>query len=245
MFVSCLAILSGFIKEIKIGLLDHDIRKVLEEKEVECLQDFLPLAERVYKNAGQHELEAKKVPNAEKIFSIHETHTDIIVKGQRDVLFGHKVLFASGKSNLILDCAIPRGNPADSDLTVAEIQRIKKNYDITPAEAAFDGGFASKANIIALQELGVGQIVFNKTGGSMQNVADDAESELRLKKWRAGMEAVISNIKRGFNLVRCVWKGWEHFKAKVFWSVIGYNVRTMTRNIVKHLKNNPVMACSH
>lgn len=244
MFVSCLAILSGFIKEIKIGLLDHDIRKVLEEKEVEWLQDFLPLAERVYKNACQHELEAKKVPNAEKIFSIHETHTDIIVKGQRDVLFGHKVLFASGKSNLILDCAIPRGNPADSDLTVEEIQRIKKNYDLTPAAAAFDGGFASKANIIALQELGVGQIVFNKTGGSMQNVADDAESELRLKKWRAGMEAVISNIKRGFDLVRCVWKGWEHFKAKVFWSVIGYNVRTMTRNIVKHLKNNPVMACS-
>lgn len=241
LFVSCLAILSTFIKEIKLNLLDHDIRNVLLKKELNSLQNFLPLAQRVYKNACQHELEGKKVPNEEKLFSIYETHTDIIVKGQRDVLFGHKVLFASGKSNLILDCDIPRGNPVDSDLTVEEVQRIKENYNRTPAEAAFDGGFASKANIVALQKLGVKQIVFNKTVGSMQNIADSADSELKLKKWRAGMEAVISNIKRGFDLVRCTWRGWEHFKAKVFWSVIGYNARTMARNIVKYLKDTPAI----
>lgn len=85
MFISCLAILSSFISQIKLHLLDHDLRKVLLAKEVTSLQEFLLLAERVHKNACQHEIEGKKVPNAQKLFSIHDAHTDIIVKGQRDV----------------------------------------------------------------------------------------------------------------------------------------------------------------
>ena len=44
--------------------------------------------------------------------SIFEPHTDIIKKGQREILYGHKILFSGGKSNLILNCTIKRGNPA-------------------------------------------------------------------------------------------------------------------------------------
>lgn len=47
--------------------------------------------------------------------------------------------------------------------------------------------------------------------------------ETRLKKWRIGIEAVISNLKRGFGLRVCNWKGFKHFKAKVIWSVLAYN----------------------
>jgi len=54
-----------------------------------------------------------------------------------------------------------------------------------------------------------------------------------LKKWRSGMEAVISNIKRGYNLIRCTWKGWEHFIAKILWSIIAYNIRVMTAHVVR------------
>jgi hypothetical protein len=53
-----------------------------------------------------------------------------------------------------------------------------------------------------------------------------------LKKWRAGMEAVISNLKRGFDIARCNWKGWRHYRQKVFWSVIGYNIRVMTAAVI-------------
>ena len=49
-----------------------------------------------------------------------------------------------------------------------------------------------------------------------------------MKKWRSGVEAVISNIKRGFDLKICTWKGFAHFKAKVIWSVLAYNIRVLT-----------------
>jgi IS5 family transposase len=53
--------------------------------------------------------------------------------------------------------------------------------------------------------------------------------ERKLKRWRSGIEAVISNLKRGFNISRCFWKGFEHYRQKVFWSVIAYNEAMMKK----------------
>jgi len=53
--------------------------------------------EKVHDITRRHELLGEKVPNSEKIFSIYEAHTDIIVKGRREAEFGHKVnLTAAG-----------------------------------------------------------------------------------------------------------------------------------------------------
>ena len=59
--------------------------------------------------------------------------------------------------------------------------------------------------------------------------------ETQLKKWRGGMEAVISNLKRGFNLRKVNWKGKDHFDAKVLWNVIVYNFRVITSRIFEQL----------
>jgi len=52
------------------------------------------------------ELNKESVPNDEKLFSIYKLHTNIIVKGAREVQFVHKLNFSTGKSNLILTCDI-------------------------------------------------------------------------------------------------------------------------------------------
>jgi IS5 family transposase len=82
------------------------------------------------------------------------------------------------------------------------------------------------------QEAGIANIVFNKIVGGIQNVCGSRRKEKLLKKWRAGIEAVISNSKRGFNIGRCNWKGWKHYRQKVFWSIIGYNIRVMTAAVI-------------
>jgi IS5 family transposase len=46
---------------------------------------------------------------------LFETHTDIIIKGSRDIQYGHKLNFSTGRSGLVLDVVIEAGNPADSD----------------------------------------------------------------------------------------------------------------------------------
>jgi IS5 family transposase len=74
--------------------------------------------------------------------------------------------------------------------------------------------------------------LFNKTVGSKSNVCTSKRKEDLLKKWRAGMEAVISNLKGGFAIARCDWKGWKHYRQKVYWSNIGYNIRVMIAAVI-------------
>lgn len=63
------------------------------------------------------------VPAPEKVVSIFEEHTDIIVKDRRETLYGHKVCLTSGKSTLVTDCTILDGNPADATLAQQRINR--------------------------------------------------------------------------------------------------------------------------
>lgn len=200
------------------------------------LEKLFDLMLRIYDITYRKEIAGEKVPNDEKIFSIYEQHTDIIVKGQREALFGHKVNLAAGRSNLVLDCQVLKGNPSDKSLFGQTLDSVIKNYGIVPRDSATDGGYATLLNLEHAKKAGITNIVFNKTVGAMQNIASSLNMETRLKKWRSAMEAIISNIKRGFNIVTCNWKGWVHFQAKVLWSVLAYNIRVLTALLLKQIE---------
>ena len=176
------------------------------------------------------------MPNKEKIFSIFEGHTDIIVKGKREGAFGHKVNLAGGRSNLIRDCRILEGNPSDSMICPGVIDRIKQNYGIVPRDVVTDGGYASKNHARIAQGKGIIAVVFNKITGSLKNIVRSKKMETRLKGWRSGIEAVISNLKRGYELFRCEWKTRARFDAKVYWNVIVYNIRVMTGALLTRMQ---------
>lgn len=199
------------------------------------MERLVPLMNQVYSMTYRKEIKGEVVPNDQKIFSIYEQHTDIIVKGQREVKFGHKVNVGTGKSNLILTCEVLQGNPSDKSLFQKTIDKLVEDYKVIPRDSATDGGFASKDNAEYATSKGIVNIVFNKIVGSLKNITTSKNMETRLKKWRSGIEANISNLVRGFDLSICNWKGFEHFKSKVLLSVIAYNIRVMTAAFVKQL----------
>lgn len=187
----------------------------------------------------RYELYGESVPSSGKMFSIYEEHTDIIVKGKREAEFGHKVNLTRGRSKIILDVEIVEGNPKDSQLFEGVLERIRQDYRVTPRDVVTDEGYASLKNQEKVKEKVVVNIVFNKIAGSLKNIARSLNMETRLKKWRSGIEAVISNIKRGFNLYRCEWKGKGHFDAKVLWNVIAYDIRVMSSLMHKKMMLQP------
>jgi IS5 family transposase len=219
-------------------LSSHTVQDAQQEKErQELLQDFnalLPKMQKVTDVAHRREILDEDVPVADKIFSIFEDHTDCIKKGG-EVVFGHKINFTSGKSNLIFDCIQQRGNPADPTYLPKTLDNISINFDITPRDVATDGGYASQANIIDAQRRGIINIVFNKVKGAMQNITTSKKMETMLKKWRSGMEAIISNFKRGLKASMCPWRSWESFKCFVLWSLITFNMRVIAKWIIEKL----------
>jgi IS5 family transposase len=61
------------------------------------LEKLYPVMGKVYRMTERHEILKEKVPVEEKIVSIYEQHTDIILKGKREVRFGHKVQLGGGR----------------------------------------------------------------------------------------------------------------------------------------------------
>jgi IS5 family transposase len=196
------------------------------------MRHYLPLADQVISQAERRVIFGEQVPAEEKIVSIFEEHTSIIIKDRRETYFGHKICLTGGRSNLILDCQVLDGNPTDSTLTLPMLDRQNDIYSRYPLKAAFDGGFASKDNVVKARAEGRGvkDICFSKKRGI--KVGDMCRSEYvykRLRNFRAGIESGISWLKRSFGLGRCNWKGWESFKSYVWASVVSANLLTLAR----------------
>ena len=93
---------------------------------------YRPLIERVIGQTERRVLHGEAVPAGEKIVSLFEPHADIIVKGARDVQYGHKLNLTTGRSGLILDLVIEPGNPADSDRFLPMLERHIAFYGAPP-----------------------------------------------------------------------------------------------------------------
>jgi IS5 family transposase len=195
------------------------------------LKHHVGLGRRVVDQTRRRVFEKESVSSSDKVVSIFEDHTDILVKGSRETEYGHKVWLTGGKSSLVLDCQVTAGNPADSTLAEEILRRHCDLYGKAPVEAAFDGGFASRSNLEALKGMGVQEVMFSKRCGlPVDEMVTETWVYKRLRDFRAGIEGCISFLKRCFGWDRCLWRGLESFKAYVWGSVISVNLLLMARH---------------
>jgi IS5 family transposase len=195
------------------------------------LRHYVDLARQVENQTIRRLWLGEHVPAQEKIVSIFEPHTDVIIKDRREVLYGHKLCLATGASGLVLDCRIEDGNPADATLAVEMVERQHDIFDRVPRQVAFDGGFASKANLARLKELGVKDVMFSKKRGlRVEDMTKSRGVYRRLRRFRAGVEAGISFLKRCFGLDRCTWRSLRSFKAYTWASIVSANLLVLARH---------------
>lgn len=194
------------------------------------LNHFIELAYRIVDQTERRVMLGQKVPSTEKVVSIFEEHTDVIVKDSRDTHFGHKICLTGGASNLIVDCLVVKGNPADSSLTLEMLDRQKTLFGRYPLKVALDGGFASKKNLEKAKEKKIKDVCFAKKRGlSVDDMCRSQWVYNRLRKFRAGIESGISWLKRCFGLWRCTWRGFRSFKSYVWSSIVSANLLTLAR----------------
>ena len=125
-----------------------------------------------------------------------------------------------GSSNLIVDCVICDGNPADTTLAHQMFDRQNDIYGRYPLKAALDGGFATKENLKFVKSKNIKDVCFAKKRGiEVEEICRSPWVYKRLRRFRAGVESGISWLKRCFGLNRCTWKGLEAFKSYVWASL--------------------------
>lgn len=201
---------------------------------VDQLKPWAGVMDQVIEQSYRRVILEEAVPVDEKMVSIFEQHSDIIRKGGRETLFGHKIFLTCGKSSLMLDCVVTRGNPADQSLACRMLRRQQKLFDRYPRQASFDGGFASSDNLKWAKKQGVQDVVFAKKAGlKIENMARSSWVYKQLRRFRAGIEGCISTLKRVFGLGRCTWRGWDHFQQYVQLSVASYNLIVLARLLLR------------
>ena len=200
----------------------------------ESIENYMVLLEKVVGQTKRRVMLGETVPAQEKVVSIFEPHTDIIIKDRRDTFYGHKICLTGGASNLILDCLIATGNPADASLAIPMLDRQKEIYGRYPLKVSFDGGFASKDNLAKAKIRKIKDVCFAKKRGLEETQMCRSEYVYhRLRNFRAGIESGISWLKRCMGLTRCTWKGWHAFKSYVWSSIVAANLLTLARHRLK------------
>jgi hypothetical protein len=132
---------------------------------------YCGLGERVIEQARRRVLDGEQVPNAEKIYSIFEPHTDLIKRGKvrTPVEFGHRVFLAESAKGLITQYEVLKGNPTDEVHVAPSLKRHRRAFRGAPELYRADRGFFS--------ELGEPRKLPHLSGPCSTRFAND-ESEL-------------------------------------------------------------------
>lgn len=173
---------------------------------------------------------SEKVASAEKIVSLFEEHTDIIVKGFRDTQYGHKINIATQENGFATHLAIESRNPSDKELFMPVLIALEERHGVIPTSTSCDGGYASRENVHKARAFGVQQVAFNKRVGlGCHEMGVKEKSLKKLRDFRAGIEGNISELKRAYGMSKVTWKGPQGFNAFVWSSVLSYNLMRRVR----------------
>jgi len=162
-------------------------QRVLSQSWVDQVRHYRRLLDRVIDQAERRVINGESVPATEKIVSLFEPHTDIIIKGHRDIDYGHKINLATDKHGLITQLMIEKGNPCDTERFLPLIESHQQLYGCVPETTIADGGYASQANIAKGKALGIKRVGFHKKKGIALSAMGLKEKTLkRLRDFPSG-----------------------------------------------------------
>jgi transposase, IS5 family len=229
----------------------HNARGVLEKTKDQCAVDpmddiiigelrrkidhYCQLGARVIDQSRRRVLEGEQVATEEKIYSIFETHTDLIKRGkiQKPIEFGHKIFLAESAHGLITQYRVLEGNPPDHVHVKPSLERHQETFGWAPAWYSSDRGFFSDENIKACPQVKL--VCIPQRGGKRTSQRQAFERSPEFKKgqrFRAGIEGRISVLFRGRGMKRCLAEGRDRFEV-----LIGAAVLTNNLMNIAHLLN--------
>jgi IS5 family transposase len=170
--------------------------------------ETIELAEKLVEQT-QDKLAGKRI--AERMVSFFDPEARAIVKGKLDkpVEFGRTLQLVQDDSGVIVHYEMHRGNPNDKTQLVTLVRQTKKILKQVPRQLATDRGYYSADNVHKLSRLGVRRIGIPKIGrlSRTEKRHQHATWFRELQRFRCGIEAGISLLKRRFCLGRVLAKG--------------------------------------
>ncbi|MFC1763379.1 ISNCY family transposase [Planctomycetota bacterium] len=201
--------------------------------DITLLDHYLPLVEQIIDQAHKRVILGAKVPPDEKLYSLFEEHTELIVRGKagKPIEFGHKILIAQTGEKYIHHYQVMQKQISDKDLLAPAIDAHKALFGDYPEVLSTDKGFYESMQQIKSLEDKIAVVSIAKKGRrtEAEYERESTEAFVDAQRFRAGSEGSISVLKRAFKLGRCNFKGFKNYAASVGFAVLCHNLILLTR----------------
>lgn len=177
--------------------------------------------------------EGEKVPASEKIYSLFEEHTELLIRGKagKEIEFGHMVLIGQTKEKFITQYEVMPERIADKDWVDTVLAAHKGLFGKPPKVFTTDKGFYESMEKVAELEEEIETVSIGKKGrrNRVEKEREHTEAFQAAQRFRAGVEGTISVLKRVFKLLRCLFKGFKNYASSVGCAVFSHNLVLLAR----------------
>ena len=223
---------------------------VCPERKRNKLNEFINHGIRQMDQIKRRIIDDESIPHSEKVFSLHQPHTEWISKGKAGVPveLGLRVAILEDQYGFILGHRVME-KQTDDQIAVDIVKSVKVSFSDLNS-CSFDKGFHSKANQKELREH-LDQVVLPKKGRCNREEAEWENSpEFRAaKRQHSAVESAI-NALEVHGLDKCLDHGIEGLKRYTAMAVLGRNIQKLGAEIqkqrqkeAKRKKNRKLKAC--
>lgn len=211
-------------KQIKTiaGRLVRELFRKLNPEQLAKYSNELNIYERVLK---------QKREDKNKIYSIHEPHTECISKGKehKKYEFGNKVSIIIGKrTGIVLGALSLEKNDYDGHTLPKALEQFKEINGYEPKRAIVDNGYKG-INIV-----GETKVIRPDSGKDKSRYIRNKMRKDHRK--RAGIEAKISHLKNDFRMDKNYYKGITGDKTNVFLAAASMNLKIWMNDFKRRVK---------
>jgi hypothetical protein len=170
------------------------------------LLHYMQLTAKVCDTARRRVLLGETVPNADKIFSIFEPHTELIKRGKQPnpIQYGHNVLVIEDSVGFICHYQVLAKGVLDQDALVPAMTELQERLGGKIERASFDRAFHTPDNQKKLAEI-VAHPCLPKKGQALgRKQQEEASVEFReARQNHPGVESAIGALQSGNGQERC------------------------------------------
>jgi len=211
--------------DLQVGMI---LTEVLTE-----LDGYDGLTEKVIRQTFRRVLDDEKVPNAEKLFSIFEPHTELLIRGKvaKPIEFGHMVLLQQVEEKFITGYDVFERRPSDESLVDDILKSHQKTFGQLPESFTGDKGFYQNMPKLRELEKDIPNVSIAKKGSRTTEEREREHHPLfrALQRFRAGIEGTISALKRVFKMCRCLYRSFRTYCSSVGAHVFAHNLIVLAR----------------
>ena len=220
--------------EERIGRGGYDLQVALILQGITTeMETYEGRAAQVLDQATRRVLQGESVPNAEKLFSIFEPHTELLIRGKarKNIEFGHMVLINQVEEKFISDFEVFERRPSDASLVDSILDNHQTIFGTLPIDFTADKGFYESMPKLRELEKAIANVSIAKKGS---RTLEEREREHQpifraLQCFRAGIEGTISALKRAFKMSRCLHRTFQTYCSSIGCHIFSHNLIVLAR----------------